>query len=467
MTWSNAKFPSAVYPAHIMQDGTQPHRSAVLDLVKTINEQSKSLLYREAELSTNQSELGTKAGALGGVSMQPHLLDGEPTQRRIFYVRGKGCTWVRAQGGGCLMCGHVSGMDTHDRLTGADYIDQFREAFHSYDYRDTKVVAVYNGGSLLSSSEIPPEARDEILRTVASNENVELIIFESLAELITPKSMASVRQAVGTKRVQIGVGFESVDDDIRCYCVNKRNTLADYVKAFSVMREFEVEALAYCLMKPPFIEEKKAIDDCVKSVRFAFEHGVKSVSIEPVSVQGNTTIALLNEAGLYRSPWVWSLFEVIRQTHFLGDVRAGGFELFPRPREYVHNCPNCDEKCYQALREYNATGNTKHFGEIDCGCKSKWQRELEDVHEGELVVRVENQIRYAAAWQRQYHDSGVDRRASLDRRSVNDAEYFESGGVDRRSSVDRRSGLDRRVVNDAAYFESGGVERRTASERRA
>ncbi len=460
MTWINKKFPSAVYPAHITGDKSQTRRVAALDLVKTVNERSKSLLYREAELST-------KASAVGGVSMQPHLLDGEPTQRRIFYIRGKGCTWARAHGGGCLMCGHVSGMDTQDRLTVAEYIDQFREAFLSYDYRDTKVVAIYNGGSLLSSSEIAPEVRDEILRTVASNENVELIIFESLAELITPKSLASVREAIGTKRLQIGVGFESVNDDIRCYCVNKRNTLADYVNAFAVMREFEVEALAYCLMKPPFVDEQAAIDDCVKSVKFAFDHGVKAVSIEPVSVQDNTTIALLNEAGLYRSPWIWSLFEVVRQTHFLGDVRAGGFELFPRPREYVHNCPNCDEKCYQALREYNATGNTSQFGEIDCRCKSKWRRELEDCHQDELVVRVVNQLHYAAERQRQYHDTGVDRRSSLDRRVVNDVEYFEFGGVERRTGVDRRSGLDRRVVSAAEYFESGAVERRTAPERRA
>jgi radical SAM enzyme (TIGR01210 family) len=460
MTRINKKFPTAVYPAHITSDETQTRRVAALDLVKTINEQSKSLLYRQAELST-------KASAVGCVSMQPHFLDGEPTQRRIFYIRGKGCTWARAHGGGCLMCGHVSGMDTQDRLTVADYIDQFREAFLSYDYRDTKVVAIYNGGSLLSSSEIPPEVRDEILRTVASNENVEVIIFESLAELITPKSLASVREAIGTKRLQIGVGFESVNDDIRYYCVNKRNTLADYVNAFSVMREFEVEALAYCLMKPPFLDEQTAIDDCVKSVKFAFEHGVKTVSIEPVSVQDNTTIALLNEAGLYRSPWIWSLFEVVRQTHFLGDVRVGGFELFPRPRQFVHNCPNCDEKCYQALREYNATGKTHHFGRIDCRCKSKWRLELEDFHQDELVVRVVNQLNYAAERQRQYYDTGVDRRSSLDRRVVNDAEYFESGRVERRTRVDRRSGLDRRVVNDAEYFESGGVERRTASERRA
>ena len=49
-------------------------------------------------------------------------------------------------------------MDTQDYLSVAHYIDGFREAFFGYDYCDTKVVAIYNGGSLLSSSEIPPAA---------------------------------------------------------------------------------------------------------------------------------------------------------------------------------------------------------------------------------------------------------------------------------------------------------------------
>ncbi|MGI9317621.1 MAG: radical SAM protein [bacterium] len=388
MTWGEKKYPSAVYPTHLKNNTIQARRLAALDLVKTINERSKSKLY-------HQAELGTKISALGGVSTQPHLLDGEPTQRRIFYIRGKGCTWARANGGGCLMCGHVSGMDTKNCVSSADYIDEFRKTFVSYDYDDTKVVAIYNGGSLLSSSEIPSAVRQEILRTVASNENVEMIIFESLPELVTRKSLSAVRGAVGDKRLQIGVGFESVNDDIRLYCVNKRNTLQDYINAFSVMREFEVESLAYCLMKPVFLDEQTAIEDCVRSVKFAFEQGVKTVSIEPVSVQDNTTVALLNEAGLYRSPWVWSLFEVIRQTHSFGDVRAGGFELYPRPREYVHNCPDCDEECYQALREYNATGRTSHFDQIDCHCKAEWQRDLKDRHQDDLVDRILSQLHTA------------------------------------------------------------------------
>lgn len=397
-TWSGKRFPSAVYPAHLKDRPFQSRRLEALDLVKTVNEQSKSKLYQQADL-------GTKFAALGGVSVQPHLLDGEATQRRIFYLRGKGCTWARANGGGCLMCGHVSGMDTQNCVSTADYIKEFRETFSSYDYSDTKVVAIYNGGSLLSSSEIPSVVRHEILRTVASNENVEMIIFESLPELVTRKSLASVREAVGNKRLQIGVGFESVNDDIRLFCVNKRNTLEDYINAFAAMQEFEVEALAYCLMKPVFLDEQTAIDDCVRSVKFAFERGVKSVSIEPVSVQDNTTVALLNEAGLYRSPWTWSLFEVIRQTYSLGDLRAGGFELYPRPREYVHNCPKCDEKCYQALREYNTTGQIHHFEEIDCQCKAEWRSELGDRYQDDLVDRVLSQLHSATAIPDQSHDA--------------------------------------------------------------
>jgi hypothetical protein len=298
-------------------------------------------------------------------------------------------------------------MDTQNCLSTSDYIDQFREAFLNHDYSDTRVVAIYNGGSFLSSSEIPPAVRYEILRTVALNENVEMIIFESLPELVTSKALASVRDAVGAKRLQIGIGFESVNDDIRCFCVNKRNSLTDYANAFAAMREYEVEALAYCLMKPLFLDEHTAIEDCVRSVKFAFEHGVKTVSIEPVAVQDNTTVALFHAANLYRSPWVWSLFEVVKRTHFLGDVRVGGFELFPYPKEYVHNCPQCDEECYQALRKYNATGETDHFDPIDCSCKSTWRSDLSNRHRDDLVDRVIHQLGAVAKSQTELSDGGL------------------------------------------------------------
>ena len=82
MTRIKRKFPSAVYPTHLKDDTIQTRRLEALDLVKTINEQSKSRLYK-------QMDLGTKFGAVGGVSLQPHLLDGEPPNEESFIFAPK------------------------------------------------------------------------------------------------------------------------------------------------------------------------------------------------------------------------------------------------------------------------------------------------------------------------------------------------------------------------------------------
>ena len=350
-------------------------------LVKTFNEYAK----REQREHTIVPDL---TSALGDVSVQPHFLGKELTQRRIFYLRTLGCTWSLAVGGGCTMCGHLGGMDVDGTFSDKQIVEEFRKAFQSYDYSDTKVVAIYNGGSLMSSTEIHPDARDEIIAIVAAEPGVEMIIFESLAELATPQRLKSVRKAAGDKRLQIGVGFESMDDDIRYLCVNKRNSLEDYRKAFANMRTHDIEPLAYCLMKPIFLSESTALEDTVRTVQFALENGVSAVSVEPISVQDNTLVDLLHSAGLYRTPWTWSLIEVIRQTHGWGEVRAGGFELFPRPREYVHNCKYCDQKCYAALHRYNETCTVEHFDSLSCDCQKEWKRDLNQAENGGLIDRV-------------------------------------------------------------------------------
>ncbi len=383
------KFPEVVFPDTLRKDTgaysdivpEAKRRRHAITMVKIFNEFAKRK-QRDNNVAPNL------ATALGEVSTQPHFLGRELTQRRIFYLRTLGCTWSRAIGGGCTMCGHLGGMDVNGTFTDEQILSEFREAFHRYDYSDTKVVAIYNGGSLLSSSEINPGVRDEIIRTVASEPNVELIIFESLAELATPGRLSAVRKAAADKRLQIGVGFESIDDDIRYLCVNKRNSLQDYRTAFSNMRAHDIEPLAYCLMKPIFLNEREAIEDTIRTVHFALENDVSAVSVEPISVQDDTLVDLLHSAGLYRTPWTWSLLEVIRQTHGWGEVRAGGFELFPRPREYVHNCKHCDEQCYDALRHYNATCTVEHFDSLHCSCQNEWEHDVNQPESDNFIDRV-------------------------------------------------------------------------------
>jgi len=390
------KFPESSYSTFLHRDvlhhkqffpGINLRRRKVAEMLKVANEYAK-------QKQRIDSQSVTCTSALGDVSVQPHMQHGAATQRRIFYLRTSGCTWSKSVGGGCTMCGHLSGMDINKTISDHILIKEFKQSFNQYDYEKCRVVALYNGGSFLSSSELKPSVRDEILATVAAEPNVELIIIESLAELVTKNTLASVRRAVGDKRLQIGVGFESRNDDVRSLCINKRNSLQEYISAFNNMAEYDVESLVYCLMKPLFLDESSAIRDTIDTINFAFGHGVLAASIEPVSVQDNTLVELFHRQNLYRTPWTWSLMEVIKKTSSLGDVRAGGFEIYPRPKETVHNCPKCDEECYHALEQYNATGKAVLFDALHCECKTLWYRALESNHEGPLVDTAHVQLNH-------------------------------------------------------------------------
>lgn len=228
----------------------------------------------------------------------------------------------------------------------------------------------------------------EIMNIIGAEPQIEMVIFESRPEFITYEALALIREQLGDKRVQIGIGFETVYDEIRELSINKGAMLSDYDKAFEMMNRYDIEILTYILMKPAFVSERMAVDDTIKSIEYAFSAGVTSVSIEPVSVQDDTVIDLLHRAGIYRTPWIWSLFEVLKAVHRFGDVRAGGFEFFPTPREFVHNCPKCDDVCYNALREYNETYSVDAFEAIDCACHIEWKKELESPDSRDYYGRI-------------------------------------------------------------------------------
>lgn len=326
-------------------------------------------------------------GKIAETSDKEHNLNGKSVKRKIFYLRSVGCAWARKQDGGCLMCGHYSGTAKGNRVSAASYVTQFRNEFEKYDYGEFPVVAVYNAGSFMGN-EIPIEAQMEIMKLIGAEPQIEMVIFESRPELITDEALALIREQLGDKRVQIGIGFETVYDEIRELSINKGAMLSDYDKAFEMMNRYDIEILTYILMKPAFVSERTAIDDTIKSIEYAFSAGVTSVSIEPVSVQDDTVIDLLYRAGVYRTPWIWSLFEVLKSAHRWGDVRAGGFEFFPTPREFVHNCPNCNNVCYNALREYNETYTVDAFEAIACDCQIEWKKELESLDSRDYYGRI-------------------------------------------------------------------------------
>lgn len=299
-------------------------------------------------------------------------LDGRQVQRVIIYLRSSGCSWAAHPTGSCTMCGHWVGTNQGNTIYSDSLIQQFETEFSKYDFRNYPVLCLYNAGSFLSNGEISPSARINIFQKIAAEKNIKFVIIESRPEFITSEVIKDIRDGL-PQRVQIGIGLETHSDLIRDLCINKGFILQDFENAVSIIKKGALESLAYVLFKPPFLTEQEAITESIKTIHYSFDLGVDAVSIEPVSIQSNTLVEALNKAGIYRVPWIWSIFKLLKETYRLGDVRAGGFEFFPPPSTVVHNCDRCNDSCYEAIALYNSEKTVSHFDSIKCDCKGNWE----------------------------------------------------------------------------------------------
>jgi radical SAM enzyme (TIGR01210 family) len=304
-------------------------------------------------------------------------LDGEPIQRVIMILRGMGCAWSLARGGGCFMCGHLCGTTRGLPISANDFISQFDREMASYDFSAHPMLCVYNSGSFLNGQEVPAEARRHIYRRIRETPGIRKLTIESRPEFITEEALLEIEEHVGSSiTVEIGVGLETASESVNSFCVNKGYGWREFGELASRMKPFRTRLLAYVLLKPPFLTEVEAIEDSCQAIDFAFNSGSDAVSLEPVSVQDFTLTGFLSEAGLYRPPWIWSVIEVARRTRHLGLVRLGGFEFFPIPKEFTHNCSLCNESAMRAIQTYNRTFDIGVFDDLACSCRREWKREL-------------------------------------------------------------------------------------------
>lgn len=321
-----------------------------------------------------------------GSEVWPGCRHGRPANRVIIYLRSSGCFWAirRAQSGevvfkaGCLDCEHSVAETTFGRpISANDYVEQFMGEYNKYgDFSEFPTICIYNEGNFFNPQELPEPARDAILRVIGDNPNIESVIIESLPETIKARHLEVTKSFLGDKEVEIAIGLESVNPEIRTLCVNKSYDLPTFVKTVNLIRKY-FDVLAYVLLKPSFLEEREAIEDAVATTQYAFNHGVKVVSLEPVGSSKHNMAGVLETNGLRRVPWLWSVVEVLRRVRHLGEVRVGGLQFAPRYRHVAYNCQRCSEAFYQAIERYNCTLDFSIFEELDCSCKSEWAAELD------------------------------------------------------------------------------------------
>ncbi len=312
------------------------------------------------------------------------MSDGRKVDAMVVILRTNGCCWVKS--GGCTMCGYREASLSH--VTEEDLLKQLDEAVSRY--RGEQFVKIYTSGSFLDDNEVPRSVRAKFFEAFSG---CERILFESRPEFITEDSLSDV-----PKTATIALGLESSDPVVLERSVHKGFTPDDIRRAGLLIKSMGLHVRTYLLLKPPFMTEAMAMEDAVRSARFADEFS-DEISINPLNVQRATYVERLWKRGEFRSPWIWSLIEVFKELS--GTV---GSRLMSSPSgggamRGVHNCGECDKAALDAVEKFSFTQNVDNL-KVDCACRARWKDYIESERilgspadldrdfENELVLRM-------------------------------------------------------------------------------
>jgi radical SAM enzyme (TIGR01210 family) len=296
-------------------------------------------------------------------------LDGQKTRAWVLILRTSGCSWAR-----CTMCGY------HGEAAPAsadDIMHQFTEALGRRS--DEPIAKLYTSGSFFDEREIPAMIRKKILGELGGR--FRRVVIESRPEYVTD---AVLREATGIcPGLEVAMGLESASERVLHLSVRKGFTFNDFAQKAALARDCGARLRAYILLKPPFLTEKEALDDAVRSMLQAAPL-CDTISLNPVNVQRGTVVEHLWKRRIYRPPWLWTAASAaLEARRGIGrqrqDVRIVCAPSGAGQQRGAHNCGLCDAAVTGALEEFSLTQDPavlENALAAGCDCTGSWRDAL-------------------------------------------------------------------------------------------
>lgn len=285
-------------------------------------------------------------------------------KRWVLELPGAGCEWYKKTGG-CTMCGF--NQSTYKFTFGGHlyphfiFMLLFRYAYSLVKKENPEQLVIYNGGSFLSDKEIPLKTQLAILDFVKNHETLQKITVESRAEFATVEKIGQYKTAIGTKKLEIALGLESADDEVRNLCLKKGLSKQTFEKAVMLCKINGLEVFTYVFLKAHCLNEAEAVRDAIESIEYCFDKGVDEVSLSCAFIQPNTLLHKLWKEGKYQPPKLSSIVKVIEATAKYGPVRIGSFDDDPPPIAKPSNMDSSDEMYSRAIHLYRRSHDPKVF----------------------------------------------------------------------------------------------------------
>lgn len=308
--------------------------------------------------------------------IREEYFNGVNYKRAVMYLLSNGCEWALKSAHGCTVCGHLAKQTRDENIISVEnYLKQFNSEFNRIDFENYPLLNLYNNGSFLNSNEIPSDARRKMLSSVNSNPYIKMLVLETRPEFVQEEVVDEIAQMVKDKHVEIAIGLEVADDFLRYICLNKGFSLKKYQQAADILCG-RLHLRTYVMLKPPFLTERESISQTVETIKQAFSAGSTTVSLETCTIQNFTLTNYLYEKSYYKTAWLWSIIEVVKQTANLGKLVVGMFQFYPSPSKVPYNCSKCSDMVMECIKKYNRTLDVKVFDGLTCDCRMKWEKEL-------------------------------------------------------------------------------------------
>jgi len=270
--------------------------------------------------------------------------------RTIFMVLPTpGCAWALSNSGGCTMCSYVADSPL-ETVSADEMLDIFHENLKKQIQRQVlegpTAVKLFVSGSFLNPDEVPPEARQGILKSLGEYPEIEEVVVESRPEYVNEEVLRECCATIPGKIFEVAMGLETGDEKRRMNIINKGFSNDEFERAVGIIQklksEYPVRSKVYLLVKPILTSEKEAIIDAIQSAEYAEQSGVDRISFCPSTIHKGTLMEILWIKGSYQPPWIWSVMEIIRRVRSLAKIPVimdtAGFGT----RRGPYNCKKCN-----------------------------------------------------------------------------------------------------------------------------
>ncbi|MFX1514163.1 MAG: archaeosine biosynthesis radical SAM protein RaSEA [Promethearchaeota archaeon] len=301
-------------------------------------------------------------------------LDGQPGTAIVIILPTKGCKWALGDQGGCFMCGYIEDAPI-DPSTQEELWNEFERALNIYkDVKDPFALRIFNSGSFFDEEEVSIALRERIFHKIEKDPRIKEVTIETRPEYVLKQKLLEMKQCLPSKRIEIAIGLESSNDQIRVELINKGFDFKSFKKAINIIKSNGIASKAYLLLKPPFLSEEEAIQDVLLSIKACKQLGIEKISINPCTVQKGTLVEKLWKERRYRPPWLWSVLQILTilfssnesNPVIICEPTAGG------KVRGAHNCGKCDNDVLKAINRISLTQTLKEVIIPECECKSIW-----------------------------------------------------------------------------------------------